>query len=126
VLAESGWRKMVACALVVKAIRPAALLTGVQSSAAPAVYDSWRAGAIVGQSRCQTFAGGLATTLVNSGQQWDAPNGWAPLQWIAVVGLRPPYLGDGPQEVLDGLLRVWFALVVGQSRTRRLALRVLV
>jgi alpha,alpha-trehalase len=33
-------------------------------------------------------AGGLATTLVNSGQQWDAPNGWAPLQWIAVVGLR--------------------------------------
>ena len=32
--------------------------------------------------------GGLATTLVNSGQQWDAPNGWAPLQWIAVVGLR--------------------------------------
>ena len=32
--------------------------------------------------------GGLATTLVQSGQQWDAPNGWAPLQWIAVIGLR--------------------------------------
>ena len=32
--------------------------------------------------------GGMATTLVNTGQQWDAPNGWAPLQWIAVVGLR--------------------------------------
>ena len=32
--------------------------------------------------------GGLGTTLVNSGQQWDVPNGWAPLQWIAVVGLR--------------------------------------
>jgi alpha,alpha-trehalase len=32
--------------------------------------------------------GGLATTLVESGQQWDSPNGWAPLQWIAVVGLR--------------------------------------
>jgi alpha,alpha-trehalase len=32
--------------------------------------------------------GGLATTLVTSGQQWDSPNGWAPLQWIAVVGLR--------------------------------------
>jgi alpha,alpha-trehalase len=32
--------------------------------------------------------GGLATTLVDSGQQWDAPNGWAPLQWIAVVGLN--------------------------------------
>lgn len=32
--------------------------------------------------------GGLTTTLVNSGQQWDAPNGWAPLQWIAYKGLR--------------------------------------
>jgi len=32
--------------------------------------------------------GGLRTTLVRSGQQWDAPNGWAPLQWIAVTGLR--------------------------------------
>jgi len=25
---------------------------------------------------------------VRTGQQWDAPNGWAPLQWIAVDGLR--------------------------------------
>lgn len=31
---------------------------------------------------------GLATTTVRTGQQWDAPNGWAPLQWIAVQGLR--------------------------------------
>lgn len=31
---------------------------------------------------------GLATTTIESGQQWDAPNGWAPLQWIAVEGLR--------------------------------------
>ena len=32
--------------------------------------------------------GGLRTTLVRSGEQWDSPNGWAPLQWIAVAGLR--------------------------------------
>lgn len=31
--------------------------------------------------------GGIVTTLVTSGQQWDAPNGWAPLQWIAYKGL---------------------------------------
>jgi len=31
--------------------------------------------------------GGLRTTLNRTGQQWDAPNGWAPLQWIAVAGL---------------------------------------
>lgn len=33
-------------------------------------------------------SGGLATTTVATGQQWDRPNGWAPLQWIAVDGLR--------------------------------------
>ncbi len=32
--------------------------------------------------------GGIATTLLETGQQWDAPNGWAPLQWIAIDGLR--------------------------------------
>lgn len=32
--------------------------------------------------------GGLQTTLVDNGQQWDAPNGWAPLHWIAIEGLR--------------------------------------
>ncbi|HEU5442643.1 MAG TPA: trehalase family glycosidase, partial [Steroidobacteraceae bacterium] len=31
--------------------------------------------------------GGIVTTTIHSGQQWDAPNGWAPLQWIAVRGL---------------------------------------
>jgi alpha,alpha-trehalase len=33
-------------------------------------------------------AGGVVTTLTNTGQQWDAPNGWAPLQWITIQGLR--------------------------------------
>lgn len=32
--------------------------------------------------------GGLITTLVQNGQQWDAPNGWAPLQWITFIGLK--------------------------------------
>jgi len=32
--------------------------------------------------------GGVLTTLIESGQQWDAPNGWAPLQWITVKGLE--------------------------------------
>ncbi|GAB3829228.1 alpha,alpha-trehalase TreA [Hymenobacter jeollabukensis] len=32
--------------------------------------------------------GGLVTTLTRSGQQWDAPNGWAPLQYVAIEGLE--------------------------------------
>ncbi len=34
------------------------------------------------------YKGGLVTTLNETGQQWDKPNGWAPLQWIAVKGLE--------------------------------------
>ncbi|MEP7384431.1 MAG: alpha,alpha-trehalase TreF, partial [Gemmatimonadota bacterium] len=33
-------------------------------------------------------AGGFVTTLINSGQQWDAPNGWPPLQWLSMEGVR--------------------------------------
>ena len=32
--------------------------------------------------------GGVVTTPIATGQQWDAPNGWAPIQWIAISGLR--------------------------------------
>lgn len=32
--------------------------------------------------------GGLLTTLHTTGQQWDSPNGWAPLHWFAVEGLK--------------------------------------
>jgi alpha,alpha-trehalase len=31
--------------------------------------------------------GGLITSLQYTHQQWDAPNGWAPLQWISIMGL---------------------------------------
>jgi alpha,alpha-trehalase len=30
--------------------------------------------------------GGVVTTPLETGEQWDSPNGWAPLQWIAVAG----------------------------------------
>ncbi|MBS7566037.1 alpha,alpha-trehalase TreF [Mucilaginibacter sp. Bleaf8] len=34
------------------------------------------------------MAGGVATTLSKTGQQWDRPNGWAPLQYVTIMGLR--------------------------------------
>lgn len=43
--------------------------------------------------------GGLVTTLNNTGQQWDSPNGWAPLQWIAYRGLMNHNLTDLALEV---------------------------
>jgi alpha,alpha-trehalase len=39
-------------------------------------------------------AGGIVATPLVTGQQWDAPNGWAPLQWIAIDGLR--HYDQGP------------------------------
>lgn len=46
-------------------------------------------------------AGGLLTTVVETGQQWDAPNGWAPLQYVAIVGLRNYGFDDLANEIKD-------------------------
>ena len=43
--------------------------------------------------------GGLATTENHTGQQWDEPNGWAPLQWIAVEGLQHYGLSDPADDI---------------------------
>jgi alpha,alpha-trehalase len=50
--------------------------------------------------------GGVVTTLNHTGQQWDAPNGWAPLQYITIVGLRNANAHDLAIEVKDRWLRV--------------------
>jgi alpha,alpha-trehalase len=49
--------------------------------------------------------GGLVTTLENTGQQWDAPNGWAPLQWVAIEGLRH----YGYHHLADKVKQAWIA-----------------
>ena len=47
--------------------------------------------------------GGLQTTLEDNGQQWDSPNGWAPLQWVAIQGLR----NYGYNELADQIKHRW-------------------
>ncbi|MCX6208855.1 MAG: alpha,alpha-trehalase TreF [Bacteroidetes bacterium] len=32
--------------------------------------------------------GGLQCTETNAHQQWDAPNGWAPMQWMSIIALE--------------------------------------
>ena len=47
-----------------------------------------QARAVAATTRAKLMApGGLRTTGLHTGQQWDAPNGWAPLQWVAVAAL---------------------------------------
>ena len=50
--------------------------------------------------------GGLVTTPYNTGQQWDAPNGWAPLQWIGIAGLR----NYGQTELANDIKKRWVDL----------------
>jgi len=50
--------------------------------------------------------GGIATTTANTSQQWDWPNGWAPLQHMLIVGLNAT--GYAPaQNVARELARRW-------------------
>ena len=50
--------------------------------------------------------GGLVTTLKNTGQQWDYPNGWAPLQWMAVKGLQ----NYGHHALAGKIAKRWLSL----------------
>lgn len=50
--------------------------------------------------------GGLVSTLHHTGQQWDYPNGWAPLQWVAVKGL----LNYGHEDLAGDIARRWVVL----------------
>jgi alpha,alpha-trehalase len=50
--------------------------------------------------------GGILTTLNRTGQQWDAPNGWAPLQWVAIVGLKNYGQADLATSLADRWIRL--------------------
>jgi alpha,alpha-trehalase len=55
---------------------------------------------------------GLATTMQETGQQWDAPNGWAPLQWMAIEGLRT----HKQQQLAATIAQRWVAANVAEYR----------
>lgn len=44
--------------------------------------------AYIDSTGIDTFAGGIPTTLKQTGEQWDYPNAWAPLQHWLAEGLR--------------------------------------
>jgi alpha,alpha-trehalase len=50
--------------------------------------------------------GGFVTTLIASRQQWDAPNGWPPLEWLTIEGVRR----YGRTDLADRAAWRWIAL----------------
>jgi alpha,alpha-trehalase len=72
------------------------------------VADARQAHAVAAVTRARLLKeGGIVTTNIDSGQQWDAPNGWPPLQWIAVMGLRRYHQAALAHEIA----RRWLATV---------------
>ncbi|MCH4092419.1 alpha,alpha-trehalase TreF [Acetobacter sp.] len=53
--------------------------------------------------------GGLVSTDIASGQQWDSPNGWAPLQWMAIKGLNL----YGEDVLAQDIAQRWMERVIG-------------
>jgi len=56
--------------------------------------------------------GGLQTSLRHTGDQWDAPFGWAPLQWIAVQALRR----YGYHAEADRVSREFLSLILSEYK----------
>ncbi len=50
--------------------------------------------------------GGFVTTPIASGQQWDAPNGWPPLEWLAIEAVRR----YGRADLADAARDRWLAV----------------
>ena len=70
--------------------------------------DSAQADGVAAYVRARLLApGGLLTTPVDTGQQWDAPNGCAPLQWAAVQGLN----AYGHADLARTIAERWLATV---------------
>jgi alpha,alpha-trehalase len=55
---------------------------------------------------------GIVTTPLTTGEQWDAPNGWAPIQWIAVAGMRR----YGADELAQSIACRWTSNVIAVYR----------
>ena len=53
--------------------------------------------------------GGILATEYDSGEQWDFPNGWAPLQWMAVQGFKL----YGNDALGNEIARSWLNMVNG-------------
>ena len=51
--------------------------------------------------------GGFVTTNFASGQQWDGPNGWPPLVWLTIEGVRR----YGRADLADKAASRWLALL---------------
>lgn len=71
------------------------------------VADSAQAAQVADVVRQQLlYDGGVVSSTLATGEQWDYPNGWAPLQWITVKGLAK----YGHMDLAKTIARRWLQL----------------
>ncbi|KAM5131901.1 trehalase [Mantella aurantiaca] len=58
------------------------------------------------KSGALSYKNGLPTSLINSGQQWDFPNGWPPLQHMVIEGLEKTQSAKA-KEIAFKLAQKW-------------------
>lgn len=64
--------------------------------------------AYLDRNNISSYPGGIPTSCVESGEQWDLPNGWAPLQYMVVLGLHKASKYSPRAEALAlSYARVW-------------------
>ncbi len=95
---DYDWRLSRRCALYAAAVTP--LFVGMSSPRQAAAMAKAMADRLL-------FTGGIMTSLTANGQQWDKPNGWAPLQWMAIQGLRR----YGENTLADSIATRWLTAV---------------
>jgi alpha,alpha-trehalase len=76
------------------------------------MIEDWKAMSEMAQAAAKVLRekllkpGGIVTTEFSTGQQWDAPNGWAPLQWMAIKALE----NCGEKELAKDIAERWIKL----------------
>jgi alpha,alpha-trehalase len=69
--------------------------------------DSARAALVSKQVREKFLKeGGIVATLYHTGEQWDAPNGWAPLMFLAVKGLLNYHYDELAREAAERWMKL--------------------
>jgi alpha,alpha-trehalase len=96
-------------------------VNGAQSkySYATTFYPLWtglatpeQAKAVVDNLEAFDRPGGIVMSMANTGAQWDAPYGWAPIQLIAIEGLRR----YGYDAYADGISLQFLSMVLDNFR----------
>jgi len=71
-------------------------------------------------NKINDYAGGIPTSTILSGQQWDLPNAWPPLQEIIILGME--YTGNKKAKIISDLWakRTIRAFMTGMNNTNEM------